>query len=117
MLMAAWALLALVAYATISPIQHRPTLPMPVTWERFGIFVSLGILFCLAYPRHLILVCLIVFGGAATLEFLQLLTPDRHGQIIDLAQKIAGGVAGIGLGQALLRFPRWFRRKSVPPLP
>jgi hypothetical protein len=35
--------------------------------------------FCAAYPRHIVLVCLIVLGSAAVLEILQLLTSDRHG--------------------------------------
>lgn len=107
---AAWALLALVAYATMAPIQDRPTLPVPVTWERFGVFVALGVLFCLAYPRRLVLVCLIVFGAAAILELLQLLTPDRHGHVKDLTEKIAGGGAGVAICGTMIRLARWLPR-------
>jgi hypothetical protein len=32
------------------------------------------------------------------LEAMQLLTPDRHGRLIDAAVKVAGGICGIGLG-------------------
>jgi len=46
---AAWALLAFIAFATISPI--RPTLPISSSFERLAAFAVLGALFCLAYPR------------------------------------------------------------------
>jgi hypothetical protein len=58
---AAWGLLAFIAYATISPIQD---------------------------------------------------TPDRHGRIPDAIEKMAGGVVGIAVGQAILLFGRatsWFQ--------
>jgi uncharacterized membrane protein YwaF len=77
---AAWVLLAFIAYATISPIQDRPSLPMPSSCEHLAAFAVLGALFCLVYPRHIAFVCLIVFGSAVVLEIMQLLTPDRHGR-------------------------------------
>jgi hypothetical protein len=107
---AAWALLAFIAYATISPI--RPTLPTSSSFERLAAFAVLGALFCLAYPRHIALVCLIVLGSAVVLEFAQLLTPDRHGRIPDAVEKIAGGAAGIVAGRAIFhleRVKRWFQ--------
>ena len=55
----------------------------------------LGVLFCFAYPRRPVLVCVIVFGAAAVLEIMQTLTPDRHGTWIDALEKMAGGAAGI----------------------
>src|ERR1700722_4240139 len=88
---AAWTVLAFIAYATISPIQDRPTLPASSSFEHLAAFAVLGALFCLAYPRHMALVCLIVLGGAVLLEFAQLLTPDRHGRIQDAIEKVAGG--------------------------
>jgi VanZ family protein len=112
---AAWALLAFIVYATISPIQDRPRLPTSVSLERFGAFLVLGALFCLAYPRQAVLVGLIVIGSAMLLEFAQLLTPDRHGRIHDAIEKMAGGAGGIVAGKAILRFERarrWFSRGS-----
>jgi hypothetical protein len=61
---AAWALLAFIAYATISPIQAMPTLFASPGFERFAAFMVLGALFCLSYPRHIGLVCLIVLGSS-----------------------------------------------------
>jgi VanZ family protein len=108
---AAWTLLAFIAYATISPNQDRPTLPTSTSFEHIAAFAVLGGLFCLAYPRHIILVCLIVLGSAVLLEFAQLLTPDRHGRVQDAIEKMAGGAVGIVAGRAILYFEqasRWF---------
>jgi hypothetical protein len=109
----AWALLAFIAYATISPIQDRPTLPTSTNFEHLAAFAVLGGLFCLAYPRQIIPVCLIVLGSAVLLEFAQLLTPDRHGRVQDAIEKIAGGTVGILGGRAVLYFgkaSRWLQR-------
>jgi VanZ family protein len=107
--LAAWALLAFIAYATISPIQDRPTLlTSSVSLEHFAAFAVLGALFCLAYPRHVALVCLIVLGSALLLEIMQLLTPDRHGRIQDAIEKVTGGVAGIVAGRAIIT-GGWFQ--------
>jgi VanZ family protein len=109
---AAWVVLAFIAYATISPIQDRPTLPTSSDFEHVGAFAVLGGLFCLAYPRQIILVCLIVIGSAVLLELIQLLTPDRHGRIHDAIEKMAGGAFGILVGRSFLYFVlvgRWFQ--------
>jgi hypothetical protein len=104
--------LCFIAYATLSPIQARPTLPAPSSFEHLAAFAVFGVLLCLAYPRHVVLVCAIVLGSTVVLEFSQLLTPDRHGRIWDAIQKLAGGTAGILAGQAVLYFRQargWFR--------
>jgi VanZ family protein len=109
---AAWTCLVFIAYATLSPISDRPTLPTSVGFERLAAFAVLGVLFCLAYPRQFVLVCFVVLASALLLEFAQQLTPDRHGRIQDAVVKLAGGVLGIGIGQAILYFDRfsgWFR--------
>jgi VanZ family protein len=57
-------------------------------------------------------VWLIVLGSAVLLEFMQLLTPGRHGRILDAVEKIAGGAAGIFAGRAILYFEQagsWFQ--------
>jgi VanZ family protein len=110
--LAAWGLLAFIAYATISPIQDRPTLPTSTSFEHLAAFAVLGALFSLAYPRQVALVCLIVLVSAVLLEILQLLTPDRHGRIPDAIEKVAGGVVGIAVGRAILnveQVSRWFQ--------
>ena len=101
---AGWALLAFIAYATISPIQDRPTLLTSSSLEHLAAFAVLGALFCFAYPHHTLLVCLIVLGSAVLLEILQMLTLDRHGRIQDAIEKMAGGSVGIAAGRAILYF-------------
>jgi VanZ family protein len=92
---APWLLLGFIIYATLSPIAARPTLLAPVGFEHFAAFAALAVLFCMAYPRQIALVCALVFGSAALLEIAQLLTPDRHARLTDALQKLAGGAFGI----------------------
>jgi hypothetical protein len=109
---AAWTLLAFIAYATISPIQARPILLTSPSFERLTAFAILGALFCLAYPRHIAIVCWIIFASAVLLELAQLLAPGRHGRIQDAIVKMTGGALGIVAGRAMLYFQResrWFQ--------
>jgi hypothetical protein len=107
---AAWTLLAYIAYATISPIEARPTLSASPDFERLAAFVVVGALFCLAYPRHFVLVCLVVLASAVLLEIAQQLTPDRHGRIHDAIIKTTGGALGVVVGRAMLYFQQAGRR-------
>jgi VanZ family protein len=73
-------------------------------FEHVIAFALLGVLFTLAYPTRVLMVCCIVLGGGALLEIAQTLTPDRHGTVIDALEKIGGGAAGILLVRAILHF-------------
>ena|ERR1700722_17922193 len=109
---AAWAVLCFVAYATLSPIEARPTLSTSPSFEHLVAFATLGLLFCVAYPRHTVFVCVIVLGSAVLLEVAQLITPDRHGRILDAIAKMTGGAFGIVAGRAILYFElasHWFQ--------
>ncbi len=115
---AAWACLLFIVYATFSSAGERPELtvgePWPVVlFERFGAYAMLGLLFCLAHPRRLPMVCLLVPGSALLLELLQTFIPDRHARISDAIEKFAGGVAGIFLAVVLMRLLEQWRRSSV----
>jgi hypothetical protein len=99
---AAWLALGFIAFGTVSPIQNRPSLVTSSSVEHLAAFTVLGVLFCLAYPRQMALVCVIVIGSAVLLEYAQLLTPDRHGRIKDAVEKVAGGVVGIVVGRAII---------------
>jgi VanZ family protein len=113
---AAWVSITIIAYATLthvgfvysvyfklSPILMRPEMRNYAHFEHIISFAVVGVLFTFAYPRRTILVCCIVFGGAALLEILQTLTPDRHGTLVDALEKMAGGVAGIFLATGMLQ--------------
>jgi VanZ family protein len=102
---AGWLGFAFIVYATLSPLEARPVLA-DVQLEHFAAFACVGLAFGLAYPNRVVLVAAIILGSAFGLEALQLLTPDRHGRLLDALVKAAGGVGGIGiaqLGQMILR--------------
>jgi VanZ family protein len=107
-ILAAWASLAAIAYATLArvgfvyslyfklyPILMQPEIRAYAHFEHVIAFAVFGALFCLAYSRHLVVVGCTVFGSATLLEILQTLTPDRRGTFIDAVEKIAGGAIGI----------------------
>ena len=112
---AAWLTIIFIAYATLTRVgfvyaiyfKLAPILRWPMKTyahaEHIVAFAVLGALFSFAYPKRTILVCCVVFGGAALLEFMQTLTPDRHGTLVDALEKIGGGAAGILAAKAILR--------------
>lgn len=106
LVIAAWGCLAFIAYATLSPLAARPTVVSSAGLEHFAAFAVLGALFCFAYPRHWVFVFTIVLGSAILLELAQLLTPDRHGELVDALQKMAGGTFGIFV-IVVLRRTKW----------
>jgi VanZ family protein len=90
--------LGFVVFATLSPIDARPSLTIPHL-EHFAAFALIGAAFALGYPNRVLLVFAIVVGAAFGLEALQLLTPDRHGRAADALIKALGGISGICVGQ------------------
>jgi len=113
---AAWIAVIAIAYATLThvgfvyaiyfklaPYLMRPAMQTYAHFEHVIAFAILGALFGFAYPRRLILVCVIVFGAAALLEIMQTMTPDRHGTWIDALEKMAGGAAGITIARTAQR--------------
>jgi VanZ family protein len=85
-------------------------LPGGPGFDRLLAFALLGAFFAAAYPKRLNLVCAVVLGSAVLLEFAQTMTPDRHGRLVDAAQKLLGGGVGILIGFIVLHLtPRsWF---------
>ena len=102
---AGWLAFAFIVYATLSPINDRPVVAGP-QYEHFAAFALMGLAFGLAYPTRLFFVVAIVVGSAFALEALQLLTPDRHGRVLDAMVKAAGGICGIGVSQLVPLFLR-----------
>lgn len=113
---AAWIAIIAIAFATLTrvgfvydiyfrlyPLLMRPEMKTYAHFVHVGAFLLVGALFSLAYPRRTLLVLCIVVGGAALLEILQTLTPDRHGTLIDALEKMAGGAAGIFAAKAIAR--------------
>lgn|GEM_PF-287981 len=108
----AWSALLAVAVVTLSPIGMRPRLPMPVDLERAAAYLVVGLLFALAYPRHVWLALAIVVLGLLCLEWLQGLRPDRHARLGDAMVKGAGALIGLGFGWLLGLFYERLNRKD-----
>ena len=124
-IIAAWISVVAIAYATLtkvgfvygiyyklSPYLMRPEMKVYAHFAHILAFAVVGALFGFAYPRRTLLVCILVFGGVAVLEFLQTLTPDRHGTPVDALEKMAGGAVGIFLATGILQFQK--KRIDVP---
>jgi VanZ family protein len=118
-IVAAWASIVALAYATLThvgfvysiyyklaPLLMRPGMRIYVHFEHVIAFALFGALFSFAYPGRLIFVCSIICISAVALEYLQTLTPDRHGTLIDAFEKVAGGEFGIFVAHAILWFTR-----------
>lgn len=116
-LIAAWASIAILAYVTLtrvgfvysiyfklSPFLMRVNMRTYAHYEHVIAFAVFGALFAFAYPKHVVFVCCVVLISAVTLEYLQTLTPDRHGTLIDAGEKIVGGAFGICVARAALYF-------------
>jgi hypothetical protein len=114
---AAWASATIIAYATLTrvgfvysiyfklaPLLMYMKMGEYAAAEHFTAFALLGALFSVAYPKRLVIVCCFVFGSAIALEFMQTLTPDRHGTVLDAVQKIAGGAFGVFSAKAVRNF-------------
>lgn len=100
----AWAGLALIAFATLGPIELRPTSSVPPTIERFCAFAAVGFAFAIAYPKRFWLTLIIVLGAAMVLEILQIVSLSRHGRLFDALVKMSGGASGLMIGWLLQRF-------------
>lgn len=106
----AWSALLAVAAATLSSIEMRPRLAMPVDLERLAAFAIIGLLFALAYPRRIWIAVAIVAVGIFSLEWLQHVRPDRHGRAEDALVKAAGALAGLCAGWVIAQFKLWWRK-------
>jgi hypothetical protein len=49
----------------------------------------------MAYPRHLSIVCILVFGSTVEIELLRDNIPNADAQFLDFIEKLFGGAAGI----------------------
>lgn len=99
----AWGLLLAIAFVTLSPIGLRPHSGASADLERFMALLALGLVFALAYPRHLLAVALLVTAAAIGLELMQALSASRHLRVGDMVVKAGGGLSGIIIGALTLR--------------
>lgn len=98
-------------YYRLSPWLLHVGIGKYVAIEHFTAFALFGALCCLAFPKRILMVYAMVFGSAIALELLQHLTPDRHGTLLDAAEKIAGGACGILLSRTIAKI--WQRTPRI----
>ena len=94
----AWILLAAIVVVTLGPIGLRPITDAPGQTERAAAFFIAGLLFALAYPRHVWWAVAFLAVMTIGLEWLQNLRPDRHGREADAIAKFVGAALGISAG-------------------
>lgn len=99
---AALILLAIIVFATLSPIQMRPHIA-DANLERGLAYVLLGLAIAIGFPNRLYQVAIFVICTAGVLEMLQIVDPGRHARFLDAFLKASAGVAGIVLGHILAR--------------
>jgi hypothetical protein len=93
---AAWALLCLIAFFTLCPIEDRPHLTDDAQIERAVAYFIVGALLAAAYPRSRLLAGLGLVLAASSLELSQEFVPGRDAGLPDLMAKAGGGIGGVG---------------------
>lgn len=98
---AALVLLAIIIFATLSPIQLRPHIADPNV-ERALAYVLLGFALALGFPSRLYHAVIFVIVTAGILELLQIIDPGRHAHLADALVKASAGIVGVLVGQLLV---------------
>ena len=109
-LAAGWAILAVIVWASLSPIESRPQSGFSVNLERELAFALLGALFALASRIRPLLLLALLVALVLGLELLQNLTPTRHGRFDDGLVKTLGVTVGVALGAMV---QAWARRAEL----
>ncbi len=97
---AAWALLCLLAFFTLCPIDYRPHLTADPQVERALAYFLTGSAFGCAYPRRRRVAAGGLVFAVAALEAAQLLVPGRDGHVRDAAAKALGALGGLAFTAA-----------------
>jgi VanZ family protein len=90
-------------YFKLAPLLMHVGMSRYAAIEHVVAFALFGALFSFAYPKRIAIVCCFVFGSAIALEYMQTLTADRHGTILDALQKLAGGAFGVFTTKTMLK--------------
>lgn len=102
--LAGWSGLAIVLFATLSPIGLRPNLVEGhADVERFLAFFMVACSLSLAYPRHRLPILIATTTLAIALEAGQFIVETRHGRPHDALVKIVGCLIGVGLSLVIER--------------
>lgn len=107
-----WGAVALVVFATLSPIGARPHIAhLGPQIERFAAYLVAAAALAVAYPTRKGVILLCIVAGAAGLELAQHFEASRHARALDALVKIAGGLSGLGAAALCERL--WPRRLAA----
>ncbi|CAD5265748.1 conserved hypothetical protein [Bosea sp. 62] len=107
-----WGAVALVVFATLSPIGARPHLAhMGPQLERFIAYLVAAAALATAYPARKGTILLCIVAGAAGLEIAQHFEASRHARALDALVKIMGGVSGLAVVSLCERL--WSKRATL----
>jgi hypothetical protein len=93
--------LGVISFSTLAPIELRPHL-MEANSERFSAYLLLGWMVTLGFPRAPGVISFAVVPVPIGLELMQLVDSSRHGQILDAALKVSGGLVGVLLATLVM---------------
>lgn len=92
-----WAVVAVIIFATLSPLELRPHVPgFRPDGERFLAYFAASALLMLAHPQRRLAVLGTIIAIALGLEWLQTLEATRHGRPHDVGVKLIGTATGAG---------------------
>ena len=109
--------IAVIAYATLCPIEWRPRLTADPNQERLAAFALLGFAAKLAFPRRHGRVLAGAVLVAVGLEAAQMFIPGRDARVSDALVKALGAALGVQLGLASLLLRRAASGRSKAPAP
>jgi VanZ family protein len=93
--LAAWGLIAAVAFATVGPPRYRPMTELGQDGEHALAFVAVGFFVGLAYARRPWLTAAISVVSTGLLELAQFLAPGRHARLEDFIVDAAALCIGL----------------------
>jgi VanZ family protein len=100
---AAWLLLIVIAFVTLSPIELRPNTEGPPDFEQFAAVAAVGGAFCLGYPKLGFRILVPVIAIIGLLEVAQAFVPSRHGTFENSVVKASGALFGVALAVLINR--------------
>jgi VanZ family protein len=95
--------LLITIFATLSPIELRPTTDLGVGGEHILAFAAIALCFGVAFPKRIGTVVLVMLALAICLEFGQVLVPGRHARVIDVVTRLFGSGVGLAIAWAISR--------------
>ena len=93
----------IIVYFTLGPLGIRTMSPVSAEYDRAIAYAVVGVLAVLSAPRRPWIGALLVIAMAVGLEVAQRITADRHGHLLDVAQKMGGALLGIVIGFLIRR--------------